>query len=233
MRNWNDCPKKDIVVEMFNALFEKSHEIFNNSKYPFGPEDKDAYKKLRIPSPRIRLEACSSGRYLGLELKRYREYKYKKSEYVKYIMKMIENETGILKINCPATTNVFFFETEDGITFVPSIAIYFDTDKLVSDLFNTDDYNEAYKYYEYILRHELGHVIDFMSFIGKPYDEFSAEFDRRDEIKAKVKEKLKTLKGLDYNRAYNEEIPDEVLANKYADFTKEEYEEFISFHIND
>lgn len=233
MRNWNDCPKADIVEEMFNSLFEKSHDIFNNSKYPFGPEDKAVYKKLGIPSPRIHLNALSSGRYPGFELKRYRDYKYKKQEYVKYIMKMIENESGLLKAHCPATTNVFFFENQDGITFVPSIAIYFDTDKLVYDLFMTDDYNEIYKYYTCILRHELGHVVDFMSFIGKPYNELITEFDRRDEIKAKVREKLKTLKGFEYNRVYNEEIPDEVLANKYADFTKEEYDKFISFHSND
>ena len=97
----------------------------------------------------------------------------------------------------------------------------------------TDDYNKIYKYYEYILRHELGHVIDFMSFIGKPYDDFNQEFDKRDQVKAKVREKLKGLKGIDYNRTYNEEIIDEVLANKYADFTKDEYEEFISFHSGD
>ncbi len=233
MRNWNYCPKAYIVKEMFNTLFEKSHDIFNNSKYQFGPEDKDAYKKLGTPSPRIQFQACSSGRYIGYELKRYREYKYKKQEYVEEIINMIERDTGILKANCSAATHVFFFKSKDGITFIPSIVTYFDSEKLIGDLFKTDDYNKIYKYYEYVLRHELGHVVDFMSFIGKPYDDFMAELDRRDEIKAKVREKLKTLKGFDYNRAYNEEIPDEVLANKYADFTKEEYEEFISFHIND
>lgn len=233
MRNWNDCPKSDIMREMLDTLFEKAHDIFKNSKYPFGPEDKDVYKKLGIPSPRIKLQSCSSGKYLNFELKRYRKFKYKKSEYTKILMTMIEMEAGLLKINCPAMTHAFFFENQDGIAFIPSIIIYFDYDKLIGELFLTDDYNKIYKYYEYILRHELGHVIDFMSFIGKPYDDFNQEFDKRDQVKAKVREKLKGLKGIDYNRTYNEEIIDEVLANKYADFTKDEYEEFISFHSDD
>ena len=233
MKNWNDCPKPDIVEEMFTALFKEADHIFENSKYPFGPEDKDLYKKLRIPTPHIQLRSCNSGRYLKFELERYRKFKYKKSEYTKEIMRMVKNSTGIIKVNCPASTHAFFFENENGITFIPSITIYFDSDKLTRELFLSDDYNKIYEYYKYILRHELGHVIDYMSFIGKPYNEFSQEFDKREKVRAKVREKLKGLKGIDYNRAYNEEIIDEVLANKYADFTEDEYNNFISFHNYD
>ena len=232
MRNWNDCPKPDVMGVMFNSLFKEANEIFKNSPYPFGPEDKSLYKKLRIPTPRIQLRSCNSGRYLSFELERYRKFKYKKSEYTKEILRMVEKSMGIIKANCPASTHAFFFENENGITFIPSIAIYFDADKLTNELFLSDDYNKIYEYYKCILRHELGHVIDYMSFIGKPYNDFKQEFDKRDQVKAKVREKLKGLKGIDYNRTYNEEIIDEVLANKYANFTEDEYNNFISFHHN-
>jgi hypothetical protein len=139
------------------------------------------------------------------------------------------------------TVATFFKQIDTNIAVISSIRIYIDYSKWMMHLFmNQGRYDDVMFDTKLGIRHELGHVADFMSFIGRDYGDYERESDRRNELSKVAKkeydkygklvseaEDANTRKELSRKKmyAYYELDPYEVMANKYARFTDEEFEQ--------
>ena len=239
MRNWNDVSCDEVFNAMMDSALDEVDKMVKDGVYKFGP-DRKTCKDIGIPFANLNLIFTRGNRYLVREFNRYKKLGYDKRQLKNEMFNEIEREGGIISNYTPACTNTTFFEIKDThLCCAPETAIYINTDQIVSKLLKWKDNNDVYNQLILILKHELGHAVDFLSFCGKPYSEVIAELDRRDKIEKGIKRRINKLRdsedpkdNKEYIRAYNEELPAEIMANKCAKFTDDEYKRYLKYAMS-
>lgn len=238
----------EYIEKIQNELIDFSKEVYTNQKEIH--DILNMCKKYNVHSPSISFKMILGCQYLLYEYNRLNRFKkiLGKRRIEQYMINAIKNRSGLTSVNTPMCTVASVFEdTRNNTTIIPGIRIYLDMSKIMMKLLmNNNRHKDVIDSCKLTIRHEFGHVVDYMSFIGRSYDDYLAESDRRDALSKSAKEEhekyLKMFsdeedktKRNELSRkiayAYYELDPYEVMANKYAHFTDEEYEQLVYNNI--
>lgn len=187
---------------------------------------------------------CQESEYLMYEMERWREeadgdelsdaeIHFMDSQILEHV-----KTNDMLNRNMPARTNTTYLKyKDDEALHIRVISVYVSMDAIQRDMLcNLDRFDDIKAYYKLVVRHELGHVHEMLTFIGQNYDETTAMLEERNKKKKEVMARLDKIEAKTkedcalVNRIYHEEISSEVVANQYAGFTPEEYELFLTHY---
>lgn len=165
----------------------------------------------------------------------------KKDDFEKAILEMIEDYT-VLSPQEPAMSVCSWYsaipnddpDKKEIIFLDRDLTIYMSIDEFYHQAFlNLDRLDDVLAFNKLILRHEMGHIRDYISQVGTPTKQWKkqneADEKKKKEVLVKLEEfkhRMLPLKDIGYasNLMYYNEIPAEKRANEQAGFTPEELE---------
>lgn len=191
----------------------------------------------------INIETIHDASFIRKERDRLRElYKDdKKEDFEKAILEMIEDYT-VLSPQEPAMSICQWYsgvldddlDKKEIIFLDKNLTIYMSIDEFYHQAFlNPDRLDDVLAFNKLVLRHEMGHIKDYISQVGTPIKQWKKQHEADEEKKKEVLAKLEEFKhrmlplrdiGYASNLMYYNEIPAEKRANEQAGFTPEELE---------
>lgn len=125
-------------------------------------------------------------------------------------------------------------DEKEVIALDRNLIIYMSIDEFYHQAFlNLDRLDDVLAFNKLVLRHELGHIKDYIMQVGTPVKQWKKRHDADEKKKKEVLVKLEEFKhrmlplrdiGYASNLMYYNEIPAEKRANEQAGFTPEELE---------
>lgn len=182
---------------------------------------------------------CHEGQYFAHETERLKKWGYKKKEIDKYFLYEIHhNENLSCTEPAKAIARVGKCKRKDNgkeYVFISEVTIYLSTDELARTLLkNLDRTDDVVNSFKLIIRHEIGHMIDYLHLVGLEVSEYWKLVGEDRKVEKEIRDKMKEysqregVSGKDklyvQNMMYYTEIPAEKRANEYAKFTPEELE---------
>jgi len=191
----------------------------------------------------INIETIGDASFIRKERDRLRELygDDKKDYFEKAILEMIEDYT-VLGPQAPALSicqwcTAVLDEDPDKkeiIVLDRNLTIYMSIDEFYRQAFlNLDRLDDVLAFNKLALRHEMGHIRDYISQVGTPIKQWKKQHEADEKKKKEVlvkleefKHRMLPLRDIIYasNLMYHNEIPSEKRANEQAGFTPEELE---------
>lgn len=187
---------------------------------------------------KIDMVICHECEFFNFEMDRLKNIKgYTEDDVHETILNDIKNR-HYLSAKTPAMANCSYGIINDGILVCDHVVIYVSLDDICRTLLrNPGKEDVVLRHFTLMVRHELGHMIDYIMKSGMTNDEFDQQEEDETRIDKEVHKKMDDYRNREWkgvtqedvkyvcNMMYYNEIPAEKRANDYAGFTNEELEE--------
>lgn len=227
------------VYDVFNKMFDKLLEIVDElTDEMFGHDQVFSYLDEDAKGPKVDVIVMDSDGLFHAEWERFQLDNPDASgdEIDKMLLDLMKHG-WLFDKEVPAITKATLKKNDSGKVEVGKIYVYISTDEFErAVLYNMSRPKDVLDYYRLVIRHEFGHVLDIFSNVGEDYDEVM-ENRRHDEImREQVMEKNRRYSSehchekdehMVCRRVYFSEVPKENRANQLANFTKDDFENYV------